>query len=83
MVSPVWARVLVPEAHHVAQLVNYDPEFVAVLPDGDCLTKIIPVTNCYEFHVSSAKTGDQTAMRPRLGDRNGGWCTLMVHSGHL
>ena len=31
--SPVGSRVLVPESHHVSQLVNHNPELVAVLPD--------------------------------------------------
>ena len=35
--SPVGSRVLVPESHHVSQLVNHDPELVAVLPNGDGL----------------------------------------------
>ena len=31
--SPVGSRVLVPESHHVSQLVNHDPELVTILPD--------------------------------------------------
>jgi hypothetical protein len=36
----IWARVLVPESHHVTQFVHHDPEFVAVLPDADGLAAV-------------------------------------------
>lgn len=37
MMIPVRAGVLVPEPHHVAELVDHDAELVAVLADGDGL----------------------------------------------
>ena len=41
----------VPEAHHVSQLVDHDPELVAVLPDGDCLDVVLRVvlSNCEPY----------------------------------
>ena len=42
---PVRAGVLVPEAHHVPQLVHHDPKLVAVLPDGDGLGSVPPLAD--------------------------------------
>ena len=40
MFVPVGPRVLVPEADHVAQLVDHDAELVAVLADRDGLLAV-------------------------------------------
>ena len=45
MVVPVWSRVLVPEANHVSQLVDYDAELVTVLAYGYSLSPLTTFAN--------------------------------------
>lgn len=54
VVVAVGARVLVPEADDVAQLVHHDAEFVAVFADGDGLGAPSPAA-----HVGTAPGGEE------------------------
>lgn len=40
VVVPIWTSVLVPETHHMSQLVHNYAKFVAIFPDADCLSPI-------------------------------------------
>ena len=45
MIVPVFSRVFMPEPNNVAQLVDHNPELVAVLTNGNGLGTIPPLTN--------------------------------------
>jgi len=44
VIVAIRSRVLVPEAHHVAEFVDDDAELVAVFADGNCLSAVAPLT---------------------------------------
>lgn len=62
----VRAGVLVPEAHHVAQLVHHDAEFVAVLADGDGLGSVAALPD--EGAAAAGPLREQDEVGVLLGD---------------
>lgn len=67
VVVSIRPRVLVPEANHVAQLVDHDAELVAVLSDGDGLSA---TTTLADERTASRKKDERVEYeRSRFGSR--------------